>query len=307
MAPLEGITTYVFRAIYRRHFDGFDKYFTPFLASKKLAKKEKNEVLPENNEGSILIPQILANIPDTFLSIAEQLKDLGYEQVNLNLGCPSGTVVGKNRGSGQLKDLIALESFLDEIFDKCDLKISIKTRIGMADESEWERILELYKKYPISELIIHPRLREDWYKGSVRMSAYGMAYDYRDALNLCYNGDIVSAASVDKIISAYPDTEKIMIGRGIIANPCLLSEINGSVVSDEELNRTKEFLNDLTDSYEKLYGLGADLNVLHKMKEIWYYIGLRFPDADRLVKKIMKTNSLTEYKICVRNFFDYVK
>lgn len=303
MAPLEGITTYVFRAVYHRHFKDFDKYFTPFLTSTNLSWKEKNEIAPEHNEGLNLVPQILTNIPDTFACIANQLKAYGYETVNLNLGCPSGTVVSKKRGAGQLRDTYALEHFFEEIFEKSDVKISVKTRIGMEDSCEWEDILEVYKKFPFEEIIVHPRLRKDFYNGLPRMDAYRQIYECGLNIPICYNGDIVSLESAQKIVEQFPGTDSCMIGRGMLRNPDILSSTKQNTCAPEKLY---EFLQDLCESYKKLYGPGQDRNVLFKLKDIWNFLGLSYPDKERELKKIRKADSISEYNIAVRDFISSV-
>lgn len=152
LAPMEGITTYIYRSTFAKYYGGISRYYTPFLSSMHLNNREKNDVLPEHNAGITLIPQILSNHADEFLEIARALHAYGYDTVNLNLGCPSGTVVSKHRGSGFLAVPDELDRFLAEIFDKCPIKISIKTRIGISDESEWEPILKIYEKYPPAKL-----------------------------------------------------------------------------------------------------------------------------------------------------------
>lgn len=311
MAPLEGITTYIFRNVYHRHYRDCDRYFTPFLASKKLSWKEVNEIKPENNEGYTLIPQILSNNVETFLNIAEQLRNYGYDTVNLNLGCPSGTVVSKKRGAGQLGDTYALDRFLEEIFEKCSaqhpMKISIKTRVGMCDTCEWEDILAVYSKYPLEELIIHPRLREDYYSGKPRLETFEQAVAAKMQFPICYNGDITSRESMDDIINRFPDLDRVMIGRGILRKPWIVEELAGMKSVDEvqgaEMARLKDFMSDLADSYERLYGPGQDQNALFKLKDVWNHLGLTFTDADRELKAIRKANSLSEYRISVKRFF----
>lgn len=167
LAPLEGITTYIYRRAYHQHFAPMDKYFTPFLVphtKKGFSTKEKNDVMPEHSPGMNLVPQIMSNQAESFLHTVEKLKVYGYEEVNLNLGCPSKTVVSKGRGSGFLADPDGLDRFLDEIFKKCDVKISIKTRIGKDDPEEFARLLDIYNQYPVEELIIHPRVQKDFIK-----------------------------------------------------------------------------------------------------------------------------------------------
>ena len=313
LAPLEGITTYVYRNAFKKYYGGIDKYFTPFLTASHLKGREKREVHPDNNQGIEVVPQILTNDSSLFVTISKQLAELGYQEVNLNLGCPSGTVVSKGRGAGFLDRVTELDKFLDDIYDQLpDMKISIKTRIGVEFESEWDDILEIYKKYPIKELIIHPRLRNDFYDGQVRLDAYGNAM--KSVIPLCYNGDIVDIESYQRISSyieekakefSYPVKDIFMIGRGVIANPELpgmLKKIDGEmtfgsdVEAKEEIDRKKlrAFLGDIVDSY--LVEMSNEKQVVMKMKELWTYLakGLELDVKD--IKAIHKTNRLADYK-----------
>lgn len=299
MAPLEGITTYIYRSVYHKYYKGFDKYFTPFLASKRLSVKEANEIKPEHNEGMNLVPQILSNNIETFLEIAKQIADVGYDTININLGCPSGTVVSRKRGAGQLADTYALEKFLDEVFEKCPTKISIKTRVGMYDTCEWEDILAVYAKLPLEELIIHPRLREDYYKGRPRLETVKQALDANLPYPVCYNGDITSQATYDDILKELPGIDSVMVGRGILRNPALIDELSGEGKTD----RLQDFMSELADSYEYHYGVGQDSNCLFKLKDVWNHLGLSFPDREKQLKAIRKSDSLSEYRIAVKRFF----
>ena len=172
LAPLEGLTTLVFRNAINSIYGGIDKYYTPFLTVTHLKGKHLREVAPENNIGMKVVPQILGNRPGEFIKLAQELKRLGYEEVNLNLGCPSGTVVKKGRGSGFLSFPEELRKYLDEIFEKTDINISIKTRIGMNSTEDLPKILDVYKDFPISELTVHPRLGIDMYRGSTNLCAF---------------------------------------------------------------------------------------------------------------------------------------
>ena len=299
MAPMESLTGYIYRNAFAEFYGGIDKYFTPFIASKKLSSKEKNDILPEHNKGLSVIPQILANKPGEFLSIAKQLENYGYDSVNLNLGCPSGTVTAKKRGAGFLSDLKELENFLTEIFERCPLKISVKTRIGIEDESEWEEILKLYNQFPLDELIIHPRLRKDFYSGRVRLDAYELAVK-KSRHSLCYNGDICSSEDYSGLLDRFPETASIMLGRGLLARPSLANEIRtGS--TEFEYGRFRCFHECIYNGYKGI--MSGDRNVLFKMKELWVFMGRSFPEADRLLKQIQKCNSCTEYEMTVSNIF----
>lgn len=294
LAPMEGITTYICRTTYAKYYGGIDRYYTPFLASMHLSTREKNEVLPEHNAGITVIPQILSNRADEFLEITQALHSYGYDTVNLNLGCPSGTVVSKHRGAGFLAVPDELDRFLDQIFSSCPLKISIKTRIGISDESEWETILRVYEKYPVDELIIHTRLQKDFYKLPTRPYTYLAAK--RLGIPLCYNGDVNSPAALQHVLSVDPSIDRIMIGRGIIANPELIEALHGKPSCDKD--RLQSFLSDICDRYITEMG-GGDRNTLYKLKELWVYMGGLFPDADKYIKRIKKANRLTEYHAAV--------
>ena len=218
LAPMEGLTGYIYRNAYQKYFHEIDRYFTPFITNKKLDFKAQKEIDPEHNKGMDVVPQILTNQTEDFISITRQLKKFGYEEVNLNLGCPSGTVVAKNRGSGFLRVPDQLDEFLDTIFTECDCRISIKTRVGKDSPQEWEQILAIYEKYPLSELIIHPRIQKDFYKYSPRMEQYEYATKHSHH-SLCYNGDIHSVKAYEQLTEQFPMTEKVMLGRGILQDP----------------------------------------------------------------------------------------
>ena len=300
LAPMEGITTYIYRSTFEKYYGGISRYYTPFLASMHLSNREKNEVLPEHNEGMTLIPQILSNRADEFLEITKTLQSYGYDTVNLNLGCPSGTVVSKHRGSGFLAVPDELDTFLDEIFDKCPLKISIKTRIGISDESEWETILKIYEKYPIEELIIHTRLQKDFYKLPARPHTFAAAR--RLDIPLCYNGDITSREAQQAALDADPHIDRFMLGRGLIADPELIESLRGGTpVRDKD--RLHSFLTDICDRYLDEMS-GGERNTLYKLKEIWVYLGALFTDAEKYVKKIKKANRLAEYEAAMQSLFD---
>ena len=191
LAPMEGLTGFVFRNAYQKHFGNIDTYFTPFINNKKMNYKEIKDILPEHNEGMHVVPQILTNRAEDFLAIAKELGNYGYESVNLNLGCPSGTVVAKHRGAGFLAVPEELDHFLEEIFAECPLRISVKTRVGVNDAGEWEHLLSIYEKYPMEELIIHPRVQKDFYNNTPDMEAFLYAVE-NSRHTLCYNGDICS-------------------------------------------------------------------------------------------------------------------
>lgn len=291
MAPMEALTGYIYRNVYIKYFGDADKYFSPFISGKKLSFKEKNEISPDNNKGITLVPQVLTNNADEFIYIANHLNaNYGYNEINLNLGCPSGTVVSKNRGSGFLGVLDELESFLDRIFNESRTKISIKTRTGVENSDDFGRIIELYNKYPVSELIIHPRCRVDAYVGPVKLEDFQIAVD-NSKHSLCYNGDIKTVEDYNKIMQKFPSIDRVMCGRGLLTNPGLFGEINGKASISKDT--IKAFSKDVSDGYVGI--MSGDKNVLFKMKELWIYLSKNFEDSDKVLKKLRKAQSVVEF------------
>lgn len=305
LAPMEGLTGYVYRNAYHKYFPAADRYFTPFITNKKMSSRERNDILPEHNEGMTVIPQILTNQAEDFLSLTKELREYGYDTVNLNLGCPSGTVVAKRRGSGLLAWPNTLDAFLDEIFSSCDCRISIKTRLGTTDTDEWEDLLTVYDKYPLEELIIHPRIQKDFYKFTPRMECYRTAYE-TSRCSLCYNGDIFSPDDFQNLCREFPDTEKVMLGRGVLQNPWLIGMLRsadpaGGEASAPDKELLHAFCEDLCAGYARV--ISGDKNVLFKLKALWIYLGMSFTNPQKYLKKIKKANRLAEYEEAVDALF----
>ncbi len=298
MAPMEGMSGYVFRRAYHRRFGGIDRYFTPFLANKKLSSRERNDILPEHNEGMELVPQILANRAEDFLAIAKELAAFGYKTVNLNLGCPSGTVVTRGRGAGFLEFPNRMDMFLAELFEKCPLQISVKTRIGKDVPEEWEELQQVYDKYPLEELIIHPRVQRDYYKNTPNMEVFGQAA-ISCRHSLCYNGDICTPQDYADFTAAFPQIGKVMIGRGIFKNPALIGMIRRQAQATKE--ELLAFHQDVLEGY--LAVLSGDKNTLFKMKEWWVYFAEAFTNAATYSKKIKKAGTVREYQTVVESLF----
>lgn len=300
-APMEGITGYVYRNAFETVFAGIDKYFSPFIVphrNRGFKTKELKDILPENNEKIHLVPQILTNDTEDFLRTAKEFQRLGYTEVNLNLGCPSGTVTAKGKGAGFLADPEKLDCFLEEIYDKSDVKISIKTRIGVAEKEEFSDLMEIYKKYPVSELIVHPRLLKDYYKNTPDLEVFmQMAKDYKG--NIFYNGDIMDVAGYTKVMEQNPNVTGVMIGRGLLRNPALIREITGGKsVTVAEL---KEFHERLLEGYIEI--LSGDRNVLFRMKEVWFYLIQLFDHHEKYAKQIRKAQTVQEYRRIVESIF----
>lgn len=379
LAPMEGITGYVYRKTYQELFHNVDKYFIPFVEphqKRDFNAKELNEISRENNQG-YCVPQILTNQAEGFLRTAQALAEQGYEEVNLNLGCPSGTVVAKGKGAGFLEYPEKLDLFLRKIFASAPCRISIKTRIGRYEPEEFGRLLEIYRQYPLEELIIHPRSREDYYAGTpnwpvfaealrcsedtakmlrcsedtakmlrcsedtarmlrcsedtAEMPRYGreeMGKSQEGSLRrqgtwpVCYNGDIFSAADYKRLLTAFPTLSTVMLGRGIIGNPCLIDEIKAAdrlengweqekdpvsgFKKDQHPGRDWDKIREFHDLIYQRYQetLSGDRPLLFKMKELWCYLGSLYPGQEKQIKKLKKVQKKGEYEILAGNIFD---
>lgn len=305
MAPMEGVTGFIYRNTFAHFFGGIDKYYTPFISPgehKNFKSRELKDVLPENNEGLNVAVQMLTNNAELFIVTAHRMKDFGYKEVNLNLGCPSGTVVSKGKGSGFLSFPEKLDAFLDEIYDSLadtGLDISVKTRLGRYEPDEFYELLDIYNKYPISELIIHPRVQKDMYKNRPRMEFFDYAVKHSKN-RLVYNGDICTVKDYENIINAYPDVGAVMLGRGLISNPGLAGQISDGKQLDK--NTLREFYDALVDAYRA--EIPDEKNVVFKIKENLFYLVNLFDDKDAYWKKIRKSDNLMELNSIARRAID---
>ena len=290
-APMEGLTGYIWRRAQREMFGGVDKYFTPFLSPNgnlTFQRKELDEVTQGERD---TVPQLLTNRGDYFVWAARELYAMGYREVKFNLGCPSGTVTAKHKGAGLLAYPEELERCLDEIFGALpEMRVSIKTRIGKSDLAEWPRLLDIYARYPAAELIVHPRLQKEFYRGAVHRDAFDAALASRLEAPV-YNGDLFTAADVEAFCRQYPQVDAVMVGRGLIADPALGRRLRGGApASRQELTAFHDRL--LADYRQRLFG---DTPVLHRMRELWNYLSGSFEGTERELKAIRKAKTVAEY------------
>lgn len=297
IAPLEGITDHTYRAVHHRFFPGADRYFTPFFSPtvhRALTPREMRELPRADETGFSAVPQLLTKEPEDFLWFAGQCRDLGYEEVNLNLGCPSGTVTAKKKGSGMLRDPEYLDRFLEQIFERCPLPISVKTRIGFSSPDEFSHILSILNRYPIAELTVHPRVRDAFYNGPVDMEAFSYAAA-NAAAPLCYNGNIHSLEDIKLVQERFPDLSAIMIGRGIVADPGMLTP--GGTTRE----KLEAFHDTLLEQYLTLFG--GSRNAMFRMKEHWRYLIRKFDSSEKAAKQLRKVTDLTLYRSITREIF----
>ena len=286
-APLEGVTTHIWRRAHRHIFGGADKYYTPFLSPNGNLCFQTRELREVTQGETDLVPQLLTNSAEYFIWGARELQKMGYREINFNLGCPSGTVVAKHKGSGLLSDFAYLDRLLDEVFNALpDLQISIKTRIGRYETGEWERLLEVYNRYPIAELTVHPRVQKEFYEGTAHRDIFLWTKEHT-RLPLVYNGDVNT-----------PDDEAldygcaVMLGRGLMRRPALLREIRGGAAATRQ---------ELTAFHDAVYGgyeqlLSGALPAIYRMREFWNYLGCSFTGTEEYIKQIRKAKTAAAYQ-----------
>ena len=295
-APMEGLTDSVYRRLHHEYFGGVDRYYMPFLSPtmhRTLSSKEDRELPMADSVDFVAIPQVLTKVAEDFLWAANICRDRGYEEVNLNVGCPSGTVVAKGKGAGMLADPDSLDRFLDAIFEQSPLPISVKTRLGIADPGEFPALLEVFNRYPIRELTVHPRVRKQFYQGDVDMEMF--RYAVRESKNpLCYNGNLFSKQDCNKIAAEFPHVEAVMLGRGLAADP-------GMLCGGTDVKVMEAFHNALLEEYLVLFG--GSRNAMFRLKENWSYWLTLFDNSEKLGKRLRKTTDLAEYRNITAEIF----
>lgn len=294
-APLDGITKVVFRRVWHRHFGGADRYFIPLFSPTGqhiLTDRDRRELDPAVNGGMPLVPQVMTRVAGDFLWAAEQVRDMGYTEVNLNLGCPSGTVTAKGKGAGFLAKPEELDRFFDEVFAKIDIPVSVKTRLGIASPEEFGRLLEVYDRYPIACLTIHARVQKEKYRGPVHLDAFARAL--AESRNpVCYNGDLRTVEEVRALEARFPAVDAVMIGRGAVADPALVRKLRGGPAATKK--ELQAFTQALYRAYQDYYGQVG--TAAQRMREVWFYLIHLFEDAERLNKKLRRFRNPGEYEV----------
>lgn len=296
-APMEGLTDSTYRKLHHKYFPGIQRYYTPFFSptsSRKLTPREIRELPPAGSLDITVVPQLLTKNPEDFLWMCEKFQDLGYTEVNLNTGCPSGTVTAKGKGAGMLQDPESLTRFLDEIFGKASVQISVKTRLGFESPEEFPEILEIFNRYPIHELTIHPRVRNAFYKGEVDKAAFAYALRHSKA-PVCYNGNLNTLTDIKTIFEEHPALKAVMLGRGLIGDPGMCSPCG------TKRDTLEAFFTELLEEY--LIAFGGSRNAMFRLKEHWRYLLCKFEGSEKLVKRLRKTTDLEEYKALTKEIF----
>lgn len=309
LAPLQGFTDVVFRQVYARHFTGIDQALAPFIStmgSRRLKPSRLKDVAPDLNTALPVIPQILGNNPDDFIYLGDYLFDMGYTQVNWNLGCPHSKIAKKQRGSGLLPHPDKIDAFLSRTIPAMKPGLSVKIRLGRKRKEEIRDLIAVFNAHKLDQIILHPRTGEQMYTGTADLDAF------ERAMNACahpmvYNGDIVDTASWKRVRQRFPETHSFMIGRGILSNPFLPGQIKGlntgpPNTDSEKREQLKTFYTDLFNSYKQVFSGPGHL--IGRMKGFWSYLGPSFEHSRKPLKKLLKSNSEQGYLDRVNEFWD---
>lgn len=295
-APMEGLTDSIFRQVHHKYFPGVDTYYMPFFSPtvhRRLTPREERELPAADSVPFRAVPQVLTRDSDSFLWAAQVCLDRGYDEVNLNCGCPSGTVVAKGKGSGMLGNPKTLDRFLGEVFEKSPIPVSVKTRLGLEAPEEFYALLEVFNRYPIRELTIHPRVRRQFYSGSADREMFQWAWE-NSANPLCFNGDISSPSQAAELQEVFPGLQSVMIGRGLIADP-------GMLCGGTDIRLLERYMAELMEAYAAAFG--SSRNAMFRLKEHWGLLQSRFPGGEKLFKRLRKSTELGEYNsICSEIF-----
>ena len=302
LAPIRGITDCHFRNLFNHYFPGFDSALAPFISPQRSARfrpKLVKDLLPEANKSLPVTPQLLHTDADDFLFMARQLHDLGYTEINWNLGCPAPMVTKKKRGSGLLPYPEQILSFLDRLLPQLPMRLSIKTRLGLENSRELLSLLPTLDQYPLSEIIIHGRLGKQLYKGSTDKKSFALCIK-NSKHSIVYNGDITTLDAFNTLRHQFPGITKWMIGRGVLSNPFLAGEIGGKETADK-YQQLHYFHSDLYSCYRDL--LSGQAHLLGRMKQLWFYLSALFPPQKKTWKKIKKCTTEQHYQDVIDKLF----
>lgn len=303
-APMEGLTDRIWRQVHQKWFGAADapmRYYAPFLSppeNRVLIPKKMAELAPEANAGTVVIPQLLAKDGELAAWMIGEVRKLGYTEVNLNFGCPSGTVTAKGKGAGMLRDPARLDAFLDAVFSAVESPVSVKTRIGVQNPEEFAALLDIYNRYPICELTIHPRVMKQLYRGQADRAAFAAALP-ECRMPVCYNGDVTTPEELHALEAEFPQLSGIMVGRGLIADPALFRRARGGATASRE--ELRGYCDDLYHGYTEAFGAASC--AVSRMKAHWFYLIHRFEGADPLEKPLRKAREGWEYETVVNQIF----
>ncbi len=304
LAPLQSFTDHHFRNAFQQVLGDVDGFYAPYLKMSNdgtIKEGPKLDVLPKNNPFEAIIPQLMACCTEDFLLMANYLSDLGYKEVNWNLGCPYPMVAKRDLGSGMLNKPERIIQILDEVYTKTDLKIGLKMRMGYEDTSDILKLLPLLNDFPLTEIIVHARYGKQLYNGPCDLNRFEEILPLTKH-NLMYNGDICTVEDFRKLKARFPSISRWMIGRGGISNPFLFEMIqeDNEEFPEDWQEIFSEFLDLLLESYLK--ETSNEGNILIKMKHYWEYFEEGLPEGNYLSKPLKKIKNLEAYQDFISEF-----
>ena len=303
LAPLQGLTDRTFRKTFKQYFSGIDLFFTPFFSFNrdnpvKPAKLKKQ--LHDGYPPAKIVPQVLSNSPEAIIRFQKSLSNLGYQRFNLNLGCPYPVVIKKNKGVALMSQPQRLEELISHIANYSTLSFSVKLRLGLENPDEIFTVIEILNRYPVAEVIIHPRLGGQYYSGDPDHARFGECLA-RSKHPVVYNGDIFSVAGFQKFSLMHSDVNTFMLGRGILRNPFLAMQIKGEALPPEPEKVLYDFQKDLFS--QLLQDRGKGKYFPQGIKEFWSYLALSFDDPEKVFDQIKRVNTTAEYLSVADNLF----
>jgi len=301
-SPLQGFTDFRFRNAQNKIFGGIDTFYAPYirLNGKMVIKSSyQRDLLPENNNTLEVIPQIITNDADEFLFVSKYVQELGYKELNWNLGCPYPMVTKCGMGSGLISNTEKINQILHKVHNESDIIVSMKMRLGYDTTEEILDVFPILEKYPIKNVAIHARIGKQLYKGGVHLDAFQACVD-NTKLKLYYNGDITSVAKFHEMQARFPAIDHWMIGRGLIADPFLPSMIKSNSLEypKNKMELFSEFHDTLYAGYSE--SLSGSTHILLKMHHLWEYFSVIFSNPHKVHKKIKKTQSIRNYEAAVK-------
>jgi len=300
LAPLQGLTDWIFRESFCQHIAQFDKTFTPFVRVQGgdfYRPSQCNDLLPTHNNFQKPVPQFLGNKAESFKRFEELCLEHGYTEANINLGCPYPMVTGKRMGAGLLAHPAEVAKLLEGVFAETRLKISIKTRLGLENQADFEPLISVFNSFPLEELIIHPRIGKQQYKGEVDLQVFA-GYAALIKHPICFNGDILTVADIEKVQALVPQIDRFMIGRGILQNPFLLTEIRKQeLTKDEKVKMLRNFHLSIIEHCKQKYS--GDLHLLKRFEELWEYHAKGFENGHKIYKLVKKSKTLAQYEAVI--------
>jgi len=306
MAPFQGITNLVFRRVYMRHFTGVDKLLTPFFTSihKQTVNSSKGrELLHLKENGIPVVPQVLSKDADEMIRFANYCKQLGFDEVNWNMGCPYPRVANKMRGSGLLPYPKVVDEILQNVLSEISIKLSVKVRLGYQNPKEIAELIPVFNKHPLSEITVHARIGKQLYKGETNQDVFAEVLK-QSKIPVGYNGDIFTKNDFEMLLQKFPKLSFVMLGRGLLADPFLPTHIKNEYVPSliKQTDIIHKFVDDLY--FERRKQTNDGLQTLGNMKEYWWYLSYSFNNPHKVFSLIKKKKTFDDYEDAVNSIFN---